>query len=408
MRSLHAPVAGEVYPALKAILDEGRPADKVLQSALRSHRKWGSQDRRLFAELVYDLVRNWRKFGWCIGTEWPKTDQVFHPTIDTVDRFIKIWALAQPVDLSRSGLKVEERDQMAAQKWGRVAENGADEFSLPNSMYEWVKEELGQRTIVTLRVLHQMAPVFLRVNRLKTNAGNLMQSLTREGYRIEQVDDDTFRLVERANVFRSKAFSEGYFEVQDRNSQEVAKALKVESGHRVIDACAGAGGKTLHLASLMRDRGKVIALDVSLRKLEELKVRARRSGASCIETRLIESTKTIKRLAKTADRLLLDVPCSGLGVLRRNPDAKWHWTRQELDRLRALQSEILARYTPMVKPEGLIVYSTCSIVPSENRQQVDAFLKAAEGRFELVQDRTLWPEPNGGDGFYIAEIKRLG
>ncbi|MFM7485408.1 MAG: RsmB/NOP family class I SAM-dependent RNA methyltransferase, partial [Cytophagales bacterium] len=173
----------------------------------------------------------------------------------------------------------------------------------------------------------------------------------------------------------------------------------------VIDACAGAGGKTLHLASLMQSKGRIIALDTEAWKLEELKKRARRAGASNVEPRLIENSKTIKRLENSCDRLLLDVPCSGLGVLKRNPDAKWKLNLDFIERVKELQQHILADYCNLVKPGGMLVYSTCSILPSENEEQLNTFLQNQSGKFELQEQKTILPS-QGFDGFYMARIVR--
>jgi 16S rRNA (cytosine967-C5)-methyltransferase len=180
----------------------------------------------------------------------------------------------------------------------------------------------------------------------------------------------------------------------------------VEAGQRVIDACAGAGGKSLHMASLMQNKGKVIALDVLEKKLDSLRERSTRAGATIIETRLIESTKVIKRLAESSDRVLLDVPCSGMGVLRRNPDAKWKLTPEEITHLNNLQAEILSGYSKMCRPGATLMYATCSMMPSENLKQVEKFLSQNDSRFSLEKEETLWPEVGGPDGFYFARLKR--
>jgi 16S rRNA (cytosine967-C5)-methyltransferase len=211
----------------------------------------------------------------------------------------------------------------------------------------------------------------------------------------------------RQNVFQTQAFKKGWFEVQDYSSQLVAPALAPEPGQRVVDACAGGGGKTLHLAALMENRGQLIALDTLAWKLDELRLRARRAGATNIETRAIESRKTIKRLYDSADRLLLDVPCSGLGVLRRNPDSKWKLTPEAVDQLRATQQDILRHYSPIVKAGGRLVYATCSILPSENTRQVEQFLGSEAGQaFRLVSEQKILPQDEGFDGFYIAVLER--
>ncbi|TAE58894.1 MAG: methyltransferase domain-containing protein, partial [Bacteroidetes bacterium] len=192
----------------------------------------------------------------------------------------------------------------------------------------------------------------------------------------------------------------------DYSSQLVAPLLDPQPGMRVIDACAGGGGKSLHLASLMKDKGKVLSLDTVPWKLEELRRRAKRAGTGIIETRVIDNKKIIKRLYDSADRLLLDVPCSGLGVLRRNPDAKWKISQAFIDKLKGIQHEILSDYSRMLKPGGRMVYATCSILPSENREQVQRFLNEGTGDFELITEHQILPQDKGFDGFYMALLSR--
>jgi 16S rRNA (cytosine967-C5)-methyltransferase len=210
----------------------------------------------------------------------------------------------------------------------------------------------------------------------------------------------------RKNVFTSQAFKNGFFEVQDASSQMIAPLLGVEPGHRVIDACAGAGGKSLHMAAMMKNKGKIISLDIHEWKLTELKARARRDGVDVIETRLIDSSKVIKRMHATADRLLLDVPCSGMGVLRRNPDTKWKLSNDEIARLHQLQYEILTSYAPMTKKGGRMVYATCSILPSENEKQIEKFLGEHGAEWTLLKQIHLRPDKEGFDGFYGALLER--
>lgn len=174
---------------------------------------------------------------------------------------------------------------------------------------------------------------------------------------------------------------------------------------RVIDACAGGGGKSLHLAALMQDKGRIISMDTEGWKLQELRRRARRAGTSIIETRTIDSSKVVKRLEGTADRVLLDVPCSGLGVLRRNPDAKWKLNPDFLENVRKTQAEIIASYSRMCKPGGKLVYATCSILPSENQEQIQKFLSAKSQDFQLVQEKIISPI-EGFDGFYMALLEK--
>ena len=188
------------------------------------------------------------------------------------------------------------------------------------------------------------------------------------------------KLKERANVFGTKPFKDGWFEVQDASSQKVAEFLDPKPGDRVIDACAGAGGKSLHIASLMDNKGQVLAMDIYENKLKELKRRARRNGVHNIETRVIDTTKAIKKLIEKGDKVLLDAPCSGLGVLKRNPDSKWKLSPEFLEKIKEEQQEILRSYSRMVKPGGELVYATCSILPSENDEQIKTFLASEDGK----------------------------
>jgi len=201
-------------------------------------------------------------------------------------------------------------------------------------------------------------------------------------------------------------FRDGWFEVQDAGSQIVAPFVQAERGMRVVDACAGAGGKSLHLASLMQNRGHLIALDIDERKLIELRKRARRAGVGIAETRLIDSTKVIKRLHGTADRVLIDAPCSGLGVLRRNPDAKWKLFPEVIEKVKAVQADLLQRYSLMAKAGGKVVYATCSILPSENEKQVEKFVANNGDKYKLEEERHVMPD-EGFDGFYMARFSVL-
>jgi 16S rRNA (cytosine967-C5)-methyltransferase len=244
---------------------------------------------------------------------------------------------------------------------------------------------------------------------LLTDREALGGKLRNEGIQTEPLPDnpDALLLRERRNVFRTKAFQQGLFEVQDASSQLVAPFLQVEPGMRVVDACAGAGGKTLHLAALMENKGQLLALDIYPSKLSELRKRAKRAKAHNIETRLIDSSKVVKRLKDSAHRVLIDAPCTGLGVLRRNPDAKWKLQPEFLERVCLTQRELLQQYSKMVRPGGILVYATCSILPRENTEQVAHFLSSPSGNgFTLEEERSLLASRDGFDGFYMARLRR--
>jgi 16S rRNA (cytosine967-C5)-methyltransferase len=276
---------------------------------------------------------------------------------------------------------------------------------------DWL-EQLGQAELAVSwpaerKALAEAAPRFIRVNPLKTSRSQLQQVLAQAGIQSEPVAavDTALKITSDAALFQSAPFKQGWFEQQDAGSQLVAAALPVRPGSRVIDACAGAGGKTLALAGAMQGKGRLLAMDVEQWKLDNLQQRANRAGAANIETRLISSSKTIKRLAGKADYLLLDVPCTGSGVLRRNPDAKWR-SPMRLTELQQLQQDILQRYSKMLAVGGELLYATCSIFPSENRRQIDLFLSGRPD-FVLLQDQQISPAATGFDGFYYAHLRRI-
>lgn len=386
-----------VINGLELIFTEKKYADKVIEKILKSNPKWGARDRRFIAETIYDIVRWYRLFIEITGAE--ENDYW---------KLLAVWCLWNKVEFPDwEELKGVNRKKIIeayeAHKFNRKIRE-----SIPDWLDELGEKELGSKWEKELGALNEEAKVVLRVNTLKTSRKELQKQLEEiENIATEAPLDfpDALLLEERQNIFTRQQFKDGLFEVQDGGSQLIAPFLQVKSGMRVIDACAGAGGKTLHLASLMQNKGRIIALDTEEWKLEELKKRGRRAGVANVETRLIDSSKTIKRLEKSADRLLLDVPCSGLGVLKRNPDAKWKLSIDFIDRVKEQQQHILADYSNMLKPGGLMVYSTCSLFPSENEKQVAKFLEMKHEGFELIEQKNIFPS-EGFDGFYMALIKR--
>jgi 16S rRNA (cytosine967-C5)-methyltransferase len=395
---LHRNLAEAVVNNLGSILEDGRYADRVLEWSFQHNPKWGARDRRFVAETTYDIVRWFRLFAEISGA-----------------REGDYWALLAAWCF-RKGVPLPAWDEfrgVAAENMGERLEAAADRRAIRESIPDWLdaqgERELGPAWDRELGALNEQARVVLRANTLKVSRERL-EAILRGDEGIETDSPpgypDALVLRERQNLFSLASFREGLFEVQDAGSQRIAPFLEAAPGMRVVDACAGAGGKSLHLAALMQNRGRILALDTDEKKLVELKKRARRAGANdIIESRHIDSSKVIKRLADSADRVLLDVPCSGLGTLRRNPDAKWKLSPESLDKVRALQREILAGYSAMLKPGGLLVYATCSILPSENQAQVAHFLETRGDAFELVGEQEL-PPSAGFDGFYMGKIRR--
>lgn len=399
---LHRNLVFATIDSLHLIFNENKQADKVLRNTLKRDKRWGARDRGFIAETTYDIVR-WKR----LYAEIAEVKEPF--SRPNLFRLFTVWA-------TLNGIKIPDWPQFEDTPTRRI-KGKFDELSkirkyresLPDWLDELGEKELGKKWDAEISALNQLANVVLRVNPLKTTVVELQAALKELDIETEQIKGYPYalKLKERANVFITDAFKNGWFEVQDASSQKVAAILDPQPGMRIVDACAGAGGKSLHIASLMENKGQVISMDIYESKLTELKRRARRNGIHNIETRVIDSTKAIKKLHEKADKVLIDAPCSGLGVLRRNPDAKWKLQPEFLDTIRETQKEIIDNYSRMVKPGGQLVYATCSILPSENEKQVKAFLAREEGKdFTLTKDQKILPSKSGFDGFYIALLQK--
>jgi len=400
---LHRNLVYTVIDSIRDIFNEGVYADKAVEKALKRDKRWGSRDRKFVAETIYEIVR-WKRLYAEIANVKEPFDR------NNLWRIFSVWCVLK-------GITLPDWNQIEPTPTRRI-KGKFDELSrirkFRESIPDWIDNiaisELGEELWTKeLAALNKQAEVILRTNTLNITKKELQKILSEESIFTEFIPnhEDALRLIERANVFRTEAFKNGYFEVQDASSQLVAEYLDVEPGMKVVDTCAGAGGKTLHLASFMKNKGQIIAMDIYESKLRKLKVRARRNKVHNIDTRVIDSTKPIKKLYGKADRVLIDVPCSGLGVLRRNPDSKWKLQPEFLDNIKKVQQDILQHYSKMVKHGGKLVYATCSVLPSENQHQIAEFLASESGKeFKLVKDNKVLAHISGFDGFYMAQLER--
>jgi 16S rRNA (cytosine967-C5)-methyltransferase len=397
---LHIGLLAAIVDTVHTIFVENKKADKAIQAVLKSNKRWGARDRAFIAKYSYEMVRWWRLLHFINET-----------SIDNARPFI-IWKLLgillrlQDIELP----ELEEFKGITRNKVNARFKEAQSIRKVRESLPDWIDKtgeiELKDKWEEMCKALNHQAPLSIRINTLKTDFRDLSARL--ENYNIEllRVNDvkDAAYVKERVNLFNLEEFKNGLFEIQDAGSQLIAEYLEVKPGMRVIDACAGAGGKSLHLACIMENKGSIISLDVEEWKLDELRKRAKRNGVHNIDARPIIA-KTIKRLRESADAVLLDVPCSGLGVLRRNPDAKWKIKEEWLNEVRKTQAEILENYSKMAKIGGKVVYATCSILPSENEDQVNNFL-INNPNFELIKQHHTNPAIDKFDGFYMALMQR--
>lgn len=398
---LYRNLAQAAVQALEEIFQQGNLADRVVQSTLKSNKKWGSKDRKFLAGTIYDVVRWYRRYYEVLGRE-PSTPSDWWQLLATKwyldGETLPEWEEFEGIDSAAVLARYEELKSVR-----KIRE------SIPDWLDELGSQELPLQWDNTLAASNEQADLTIRVNTKLTTEDKLIQHLEKQQVIAEKTSTPNALVIpKRQKITQLEAYKRGWFEVQDISSQWVAPLLAPTPNSVVVDACAGAGGKSLHLANLINNKGKIIALDVSGRKLQELQKRAKRANSKCIYTQTIKHESSIEKLHDQADFLLLDVPCSGLGTLRRSPYTKWHLTPEFIEEIRQTQQDILQRYTPICKVGGRLVYATCSILPSENEQQVQTFLASTSGAdFRLIQDKSILPQDGLGDGFYMALLERL-
>ena len=400
---LHRNLTFAVIESIRDIFNEGFYADKAVERALQRDKRWGARDRKFVAETIYEIVRWNRLYAEICEVKVPFNE-------DNLWRLFTVWCVLRGIPLPDWNQIGNVSVQRIKGKFKELSKIRKYRESIPDWLDELGVRELGE-TLWTKEIaaLNKQADVVLRTNTLNVTKDVLQRKLKAETIETEIIPSytDALKLVKRANVFTTETFKQGLFEVQDASSQLVAAYLEVLPGMKVVDACAGAGGKTLHLASLMQNKGQIIAMDIYESKLKKLKIRARRNKAYNIDLRVIDSTKVIKKMHEKADRVLIDAPCSGLGVLRRNPDSKWKLQPQFIEEIKQIQQEVLQNYSKMVKSGGKMVYATCSILPSENRQQIDFFLTSEAGQsFTFVKENNVFAYQSGFDGFYMALLEK--
>lgn len=395
---IHKNIVQAVVKGLEEIFGNNAHADQIVKKQIKLDRRWGARDRRFIAESIYDIVRWWRWY-LAIGELNEQDTQVYTNIVAVYlrEKNIEIpdWFQSDIPDSATLGLNKI--------KLGNVLKFSA---SIPDWLDDMGNKEVGELWKREITALNQPTDVVLRVNKLKTNSSNLINSLRIEGLEVEKLIDfpDALILKNRIDLNQIKSFKSGLFEVQDAASQLVAPFTKAKAGMTVIDACAGAGGKTLHLAAQMNNSGRILSLDVEKSKLAELENRCQRAGCRIVSTHLIHTQK-INDLRNEADILLIDAPCSGLGVLRRKPDTKWKMNPDRIEELKELQEKILDEYKVMLKPGGSLVYVTCSILASENEDQIAKFLVNNKEEYLLEEEKKVLPS-EGFDGFYMARLRK--
>jgi len=411
------------------------PADAILSDYFKQRRYMGSKDRAFVAEMIYFILRYGGALEWWLEqmrtNNSPRQIVVLALVLQygyDVDDLKAIFTGEKhaPAPLRGTELRLAEgchgqpviHDAMPA--WAR--------YNVPSSLIPLLKQTFGDDFEEAIEALNQEAPLDLRMNTLKCpDRSDLIMALDKYHFYGAPTPHSPLgvRLKKREPVFTTQAFKDGWFEMQDEGSQIVAALVNAKPGDKVIDFCAGAGGKTLAIAAKMENKGRLLAWDVNDKRLNQIKKRLIRAGVDNTMLHVLDSETDpfIKRHHDTADWVLVDAPCSGSGTWRRNPDLKWRFTRQDLEELTQIQINILRTSAKLVKSSGRIVYATCSLFADENENQVKKFLvEHPDFRVEPLPEmwnklRTwqegvgsylqLMPHRDGTDGFFAAIIRKL-
>lgn len=409
------------------------PADIIINRYFKERRFIGSKDRGAIAGLVYYVIRNRATLSWWIekqsiartGRTLIIAEQMLHAhrklvdihNIMNGDRFSPAKLSPEEITLARA---LEGKELLHADMPAHAR------YNYPAWMETELHISLGDGWQAELDALNSEAPVDLRTNSLLTTRDDLIAALRKEQYHVEPTPHSPVgvRMHTRAPVFTSECFKRGWFEMQDEGSQLAALLAPVQPGDKVIDFCAGAGGKTLALAAQMQNKGRLLAWDTSEKRLDQMKPRLARAKVDNVQRHVLESENDpfLKRHKESADCVIIDAPCSGSGTWRRNPDLKWRFTENDLAEIHAIQKRILESASRLVKRDGFLLYITCSLLQSENDKAIAAFL-TQEKKFAVADPEKIWskfpspptrrdcnlrltPHKDGTDGFFATLLQR--
>ncbi len=346
---LHRNLVLAVIESLSQIFNQKKQADKIVAITLKQDKRWGARDRSFVAETIYEIVRWKRLYAKLAGIEEAYQNDTY--STQNLFQLFSIWAILNEIELptwEEFEVINDEKINEIKQNYTQLQEIRKFKESIPDWLDDLGKTELGNETWTKeIAALNNQAPVVLRVNTLKTSISKLQKQLSEQNIRTEKITEkvtqnntdypEALQLVERKSIVRNALYKDGFFEIQDASSQLIAHFLDLENddknntkkGLQIIDTCAGAGGKSLHIASLLQNKGQITAMDIYENKLIELRKRANRADVHNIKTHTIKregqriNYNQFSQFHNSADRVLIDAPCSGLGVLSRNPDAKW-------------------------------------------------------------------------------------
>ncbi len=378
---LHDNISRALVHTLDKIMKQGEYADKFVPYFVKQQKKWGSRDRKIFTHILYSVIRNYRyneevlkRNSIDITTENILGFELYRSFSDAISNHNFTFDIAQPLP--------DIHDYMFPQ------------WLIEKFTYDYPEMKAGDFSL-----LDQKAKTYIRANTIRTSQEELFKALS-ENQDIKKVEDseEALEITSSNNLIHSKLYAAGFFEFQDLASQRVAHFAEVEGKRSILDLCAGAGGKTLHLSAVMQNKGKIYATDVDASRLTRLIERMKKTGVKNVE--LIHYEDVGIRLY---DVILIDAPCSGTGTFKRQPDAKWKINEAFIAHNMAIQIELLEKASTLLDTSGAIVYVTCSILKDEGERQVANFLENHPD-FKLQKSFRTDCFNADEDGFYMALI----
>lgn len=383
----------DIRSALIEIMNEGGNTEITVKKYTSSPHK-GSKDRRFIAEAIFDIVKNYRFYDYikpergdsfiAIITAYFYQNQILPP--DNPE-----WQIIDPASIDQ---KIQEANLQPEVK-----------YSVPQWLFEKGSQSLPNHWLGIIASSITKAPIYLRVNNTISDCNQLSRYFSKLGIGHTIVNENCIRLHNRINLNQDRAYQNGWYEIQDKGSQRIGHFCNPHIGMSIIDACCGGGGKSLHLADLMENSGHILALDINVNALKSFKNRLQRTPFTNISIADYNDAHKIESLNNSAEMVLCDVPCSATGVMRREIDQKWKLTPEQLNRLMDTQSSILSMSSHWVIPGGYLIYATCSVLPDENQNQIENFLRS-HSEFLKIDEDQLYPETDGHDGFYMCKMQR--
>lgn len=420
-----------VIDILDRIQSSRVPMDNTIRDYMKNRRYIGSKDRKAIVEMAYDIVRATARLNWWFEKQKveasPRMEVAFYLMLSD-QSFTEVSQYFNGERHAPEALSSDE-EKVLQEIDGKLLDDDAMPEDVLAECPSWAADRLksmwGDDFLGQMQAMMVPASLDLRVNTLKIDVDNAQNSLAKDGVETVKTEYSPvgLRAVGKPYMSATKAFHKGWIEIQDEGSQLIASLCGVQPGMRVLDYCAGGGGKTLALAAAMEGKGIIFAMDNSTRRLEQGRRRYRKADVHNVEVRSLEEEKHRKwfrRQKDAMDVVLVDAPCSSSGTWRRNPDLRWNQHGPSLDEIKEAQADILRRVADKVKPGGRLVYATCSLFREENEDQVEAFLKEHDnydllspadihggGNVSALNDyMRLTPKDHGTDGFFTAVMIR--